>query len=135
MDCVSYVQRKRGRKPLKLGGNDSPHGPSRHITREVSALPSKVDYTGASGLPVPAVTSTDQRDGVSSNVWAKVDGLQPSSLLNREATQGKYSLQSILSISRDLDMDQGESTSSLPEDDPILKGIVSYHIATSLFEG
>ncbi|OKL59898.1 hypothetical protein UA08_04538 [Talaromyces atroroseus] len=140
MECVSYVQRKRGRKPLKLTGADSPHGPSRRITREASTIPSKVEYMGTSGLP--AATSTDQRhpghdhrDSVSSNVWAKIDGLQPSSLLTREATKEKYSLQSILSISRDLDMDQAESTSCLPEDDPVVKGIVSYHIATSLFEG
>ncbi|KAI1620125.1 hypothetical protein EDD37DRAFT_674996 [Exophiala viscosa] len=60
--------------------------------------------------------------------------LQPSSLLNKQATNGKYSLQNILSISDRLHLVDPKSASDLPEDDPISKGIVSFHIATSLFE-
>jgi hypothetical protein len=79
-------------------------------------------------------TSRDAED-VSSNFLAEVDGLQPSSLLNQKATRGKFSMENILSISRDLDSDPAQPPSAFPEGDPILKGIISYHIATSLFEG
>lgn len=78
---------------------------------------------------------TRDTEDVSSNFLAEVDGLQPSSLLNQKATRGKFSMENILSIGRDLDSDPAQSTSFFPEGDPILKGIISYHIATSLFEG
>lgn len=71
----------------------------------------------------------------SSNFLAEVDGLQPSSLLNKQATRGRFSMENILSIGRDLDSDPAQSPSAFPEGDPIIKGIISYHIATSLFEG
>ncbi|KAI1608234.1 hypothetical protein EDD36DRAFT_423657 [Exophiala viscosa] len=74
------------------------------------------------------------QDEAGRNFWADGEGLQPSSLLNKQATNGKYSLQNILSISDRLHLVDPKSASDLPEDDPISKGIVSFHIATSLFE-
>lgn len=90
-------------------------------------------------LPTAILTGQDRpardADDVRSNFWTEVDGLQPSSLLNQKATKGKYSLQNILSIGGNRVMRPVLSPPTLPECDPILKGIVSYHIATSLFEG
>ncbi|RAO72248.1 uncharacterized protein BHQ10_008260 [Talaromyces amestolkiae] len=78
--------------------------------------------------------SGDAEDG-SSNFLAEVDGLQPSSLFNKQATRGKFSMENILSIGRELDSDPAQSPSTFPEGDPIMKRVISYHIATSLFEG
>lgn len=78
--------------------------------------------------------SGDAEDG-SSNFLAEVDGLQPSSLFNKQATRGKFSMKNILSIGRELDLDPAQSPSTFPEGDPIIKRVISYHIATSLFEG
>lgn len=102
--------------------------------------PPEGEYVNASD----AAASTDPRDqqrpsrtrdGRSSHFWAEVDGLQPSSLLNREAARGRFSMQNILSVSSEQDIDSAQSNSSISEDDPILQGLVSYHVAASLFEG
>ena len=44
-------------------------------------------------------------------------------------------MQNILSVSSEQDIDSAQSNSSISEDDPILQGLVSYHVAASLFEG
>ncbi|EXJ78261.1 hypothetical protein A1O3_09422 [Capronia epimyces CBS 606.96] len=67
--------------------------------------------------------------------WAESEGLQPSGLLNRRAMKGKYSLQNILSIGHGMHLDKAKAAAPIIEDDPVRKGVVPYHIATSLFEG
>jgi hypothetical protein len=104
----------------------------------VSAAQTEVDDTPT---PTPTVVSESHlfpeqnQDAAGSDFWADVEGLQPSSLLNKQATKGKYSLRNILSFNHRLHLDKSKGVPSLSEDDPITKGIVSFHIATSLFEG
>lgn len=153
MDCVSYVHRKRGRKPIRWaktpfleivihadykrarpGDSDSVHiSHGQNTFSEVSAsMPAIESMEGTSTAPQQPPRDAEE---ASSNFLAEVDGLQPSSLLNQKATKGKFSMENILSIGRDLDSDPAQSPSTFPEGDPILKGIISYHIATSLFDG
>lgn len=79
--------------------------------------------------------SPDQNpDETGSDFWAESEGLQPSSLLNKQAMKGMFSLQNLLTISHGLNPAK-EASATLSVDDPVNKRIVSYHIATSLFEG
>ena len=97
-----------------------------------------MDRMDRSDLPATSSLQQDtscEVDDADSNFLSEVDGLQPSSLLSQSATKGKFSMANILSIGRDHDGDPTQPPSALPEGDPIIKGIVSYHIATSLFEG
>ncbi|KAJ9628107.1 hypothetical protein H2204_009509 [Knufia peltigerae] len=66
---------------------------------------------------------------------ADSEGFQPSGLLNKQATTGAFSLKNILSTSPNIQPQASQDAVAIPEDDPVLKDIVSYHVATSLFEG
>lgn len=119
-----------------LGDDNSAHTSHEQIrSREVpTTIPTAecMDISATSTAPQHALHDTED---ASSSFLAEVDGLQPSSLLNKKATTGKFSMETILSIGKDLDSDPAQSPSALPEGDPVLKGITSYHVATSLFEG
>lgn len=66
---------------------------------------------------------------------ADSEGFQPSGLLNKQATTGAFSLKNILSTGPSVQHHTSKDAAAIPEDDPVRKDIVSYHIATSLFEG
>lgn len=71
----------------------------------------------------------------STDFWAQSEGLQPSSLLNEQASHGKFSLSNVLSTAHGARLDATKELVAISEDDPIGKGIVSYHIGASLFQG
>ncbi|KAH8896907.1 hypothetical protein GQ53DRAFT_638910, partial [Thozetella sp. PMI_491] len=116
-DCV-FFQKKRGRKPMRYTGHHCPHP---HGQRTPST-----EQDSSRNVHDP--------DEAGSDFWAESEGLQPSSLLNKQAMKGKFSLQNLLTISHGLHLIK-ESGTTLSADDPINKKILSYHIATSLFEG
>jgi hypothetical protein len=72
---------------------------------------------------------------VSVDFLAKSQNLQPRGLLNKDAIEGRFSLENVLSINHSLHMNMLKSSSTIPEDDPIRRGFVTYHVATSLFHG
>jgi hypothetical protein len=82
---------------------------------------------------VPAPCS-NQNDAGSGFLDGAV-GLQPSSLLNRQAMKGKFSIQNILSTNHNLNLDKPKDPVAFPADDPINAGVIPYHLATSLFDG
>ena len=76
-----------------------------------------------------------EQDG--QDFWSSTTGLQPDSLLGQQTGKDKSSLRGILSIRGN--MLQGQKDVEPLGDpcagDPIVNGIVTYHLATSLFEG
>jgi hypothetical protein len=77
----------------------------------------------------------DGQDG--QDFWSSNIGLQPDSLLGRQTSKDKSSLRNILSIRGDMLQSQNEvePLGNPCAGDPVISGIVPYHIATSLFEG
>ncbi|KAF5000828.1 hypothetical protein FGRMN_1436 [Fusarium graminum] len=124
IECL-FHQKKRGRKPTKILEEQGPQVPEAAGPVEAESQKHQLQHTPVQG-----------RDA-ESDFWASSEGLQPSSLLNEQAAKGKFSLENILSTSHDNANHSDESglISSLPEDDPVLQGMVSYHVASSLFEG
>ncbi|KAF1830252.1 hypothetical protein BDW02DRAFT_633789 [Decorospora gaudefroyi] len=72
-----------------------------------------------------------QRSG--QDFWTKNKGFRPADILNRQTTRGDFSLQNVLSTEHGHAPE--EHTQHISDDDPIHKGLVNLHLATSLFEG
>ncbi|XPS81575.1 hypothetical protein M3J07_013536 [Ascochyta lentis] len=65
--------------------------------------------------------------------WTQSSGFQPADILSRQATRGTFSMRSVLSTQHG-DTPQ-QTLQKVTEDDPIDKGLVNVHVATSLFDG
>lgn len=79
----------------------------------------------------------DQHEPDGQDFWSSTTGLQPDSLLGQQTGKDKSSLRGILSIRGDVLQSQNdvEPLGDPSAGDPVVNGIVTYHIATSLFEG
>ena len=124
----------------RLESHDSPRQIEPKGT-SLSGAPGTSSVTDA--MPTDTLASTpsnsavqDGDDDVASEFWSEAKGLQPSTLLNRESSKRKFSLQHILSTNRSprraqVELD-GEGSSQ--QDDPVVEGIVSESIAAALFD-
>ncbi|UPX14897.1 uncharacterized protein EKO05_0005368 [Ascochyta rabiei] len=65
--------------------------------------------------------------------WTQNDGFRPSDILSRQATRGDFSLQNVLSTEHEHAAEQ--RIQGISDDDLIDKGLVNFHVATSLFDG
>lgn len=65
--------------------------------------------------------------------WTQNNGFRPSDILNRQATRGDFSLQSVLSTEHGRVREQDRR--DISNDDPVDKGLVNLHVAASLFDG
>jgi hypothetical protein len=72
-----------------------------------------------------------QRSG--QDFWTENRGFRLSDILNRQITRGDFSLQNVLSTEHGHASEQ--CTQDIPDDDPIIKGVVNLHFATELFAG
>lgn len=65
--------------------------------------------------------------------WTHARGFQPADILNRQTSRGMFSLQNVLSTQH------GTTSQPLSQDkssdDPVVRGLVNVHVASSLFEG
>lgn len=108
--------------------------------RNAESAPARSDPTprepsGADHGAVVRHVSQPIESSVSVDFLAESQNLQPLGLLNRDAMEGRFSLENILSVNHNLHMNMLKASSTVPEDDPIRRGFVTYHIATSLFHG
>lgn len=86
--------------------------------------------------------SSSSNTHTASEPWAtRGGGLQPAELLNREAKGGKFSLQNILSVPDEDDVDPNLSrkptvaaSGDYGSDDPINAGVLAHPIAVGLFD-
>ncbi|KAF2635882.1 hypothetical protein P280DRAFT_501671 [Massarina eburnea CBS 473.64] len=129
LDCV-FQQHRRGRK-LGTRVNTRPSDKDENLADVTGAA-----ETNAKSPPEPGLDEGHRRDEPESTTrdfWADSDGFQPSSLLNRKAARGNFSLQNVLST-RSEPTSATTSSSSARTEDPIAKGVINHAIATSLFE-
>jgi hypothetical protein len=94
------------------------------------------DGTRAEGTAAEPTTpaSTTDKERPRSDFWDKPESFQPSDILNKQATKGSFSLQTILSTTDD-QAQPVETASAFDEStDPIQRGLVDYSVAVSLFE-
>lgn len=132
-DCVSN-QKKRGKKPgTKLY-------PTREDTSSRDEWPKDLDFPSEPssqhhdfGRPVEIAPKAN----INSEIWTEPENLQPPGLFKRPM-KGKFSLENILcasDVSDDTTRLTAKSASTPHRGDPIQRGLVSYYIATSLFQG
>ncbi|KIW17450.1 hypothetical protein PV08_04644 [Exophiala spinifera] len=131
MDCI-FHEKKRGRKPANARQIASrPALPSGSVA-DMKDVDHVRTYDSASLDQMSPGNASEDEDR---DFLADSEGFQPSGLLNKQATTGAFSLKNILSTSPNVEHNTSKDTATIPEDDPVRKNIVSYHIATSLFEG
>ncbi|KAH8674277.1 hypothetical protein BX600DRAFT_457295 [Xylariales sp. PMI_506] len=150
MECVFHEQKKRGRKPMRrlhdtdgdttidtilaADGVES-NSPARQENGSSSHDNRNESLTTINGPSIESPPQEREQNEPGSEFLAGSVGLQPSSLLNRQAMKGKFSLQNLLSTNHNLQLDKVTKDAALSQDDPINRGLVSYYVATSLYEG
>lgn len=103
----------------------------RTVCRVDAGVPPNYEDDQQSDPPLPSPPYRIERPH--KDFWTQSNGIQPADVLSRRATSGMFSLQNILSTQH---TDTSQRTSQdFDEDDPIDKGLVNLHVATSLFDG
>lgn len=100
------------------------------VAEEAGALTGIQDDPTSTPKHYPRTRSVQCSD---QNFWTQSSGFRPSDVLNRQATRGDFSLQNVLSTEHGHAPER--NTLSASGDDPIEKGFVNLHVATSLFDG
>lgn len=144
LDCV-YRDHRRGRKP----GTKSVASPAFKTMLPIDLLNriSKIKTPSSTSILTPLRPEQAESDDVISAVTPQAQTvekgtdwetgtLQPSGLLNHVATEGRFSLQSILSPqgSSASDALNENVTSSFSPEDPVQLGHINLSIAESLFD-
>jgi hypothetical protein len=145
LDCV-FRQHRRGRRPLikhetrrTVPDEQAPPqvenstGPETHSTdQSTSKEPQNQEHSQDPASADAVTTKTVSWTGF----WTDSEHFQPPDLLNKQATQGHFSLQNILSTASASVPASGTNTANRGfTQDPIQLGLVNHHIASSLFEG
>ncbi|KAI6778307.1 Protein priB [Emericellopsis cladophorae] len=135
LDCV-FQEHQRGRRPgtrLSKGNattlSQSPVSYPPHGLTTNNAIAS----SAAAAVPGPPQTSHSHRQVLDVPAW-ETGPLQPSGLLDRAMSRGRFTLRNILSTTDSAVPDRGAGpSSSLPSADPVQRGLLSLSAASSLF--
>ena len=126
LDCV-FFQHRRGRKLGMRVGDRLAAGRTIAQRGDVSA-PEGPDQTTS--------TTTHTVSAPRSDFWSdRRIGLEPPSLLNRQAAKGAFSLQNVLRVETQPGAKPSRRQSVSHDNDPIVVGLLNQAIAASLFEG
>jgi hypothetical protein len=105
-----------------------------HRNAPAEQSPGELGAVSSLSLPTVRVASPSTHVREESRLLSPSNNLQPLSLLNARALEGEFSLDNILSTKETGQQDASKSSASL-HGDPILGGLVSYHVGASLFHG
>jgi hypothetical protein len=106
-----------------------------------SSLPQPIDSDSAVGQDVNMLPGTPSAQRSTSGpyydsiqaFWTQSNGFRPSDVLSQQATRGNFSLQTVLRTEYGGAPQCG--TNNTADDDPVDKGLINLHVATSLFDG
>lgn len=113
-------------------GSASTHESHRNVLAKQP--PGQVGPSASSSHSAVRESSPSTRARAESRLFPPSNSLQPLSLLNARALEGEFSLDNILSTKES--GQQGMSQNLAPmHGDPIIDGLISYHVGASLFHG